>query len=129
MRNRESEGNSGNRGLGLGITSLILGLISMVPTIYSILMLVQSITLANTDGASMEEALGNAFAVLFITMLLIPALIVIAILSTIGLGFGIGSLTKSKTTAPRVVGIIGTTISALSLLGAIASFLTRVLIK
>lgn len=113
-----------NKGIGLAIASLVLGIVSLIPTIFSAYMSIASIIISHNPNSTLGDGIGSALMVI----LLIPLSIVAFLLSAIGLGLGIGSLTKAKTKKTKSIGISGTVISSISLLVSIVSLLLRVII-
>lgn len=126
-RINESEvvSSENNIGIGLAISSLIITLIALLPTIFSAYMSIKSLILGLNDSGSVEDGVGSAVLVIF----LIPVVIVAVVLSAISLGLGIGSLTKAKSKKVKSIGTSGTVISALCFLVSILSFVVRVLVK
>lgn len=124
MSNNEITTSKNNKGMGLAVSSTVISIISLVPTIIALILCIESITILLKPDVNFGEGIGSAFLVI----IYMPIVIVAFVLSAISLGLGIGSLAKSKSNKVKSLGISGTVISAVCVILSVISFIVRVTI-
>ncbi len=126
IENKENEViiSKNNKGMGLSISSLVIGVICLIPAIFSAILSIDSLILAST-----ENDIGSGIGSVLLVLLLIPTSIATFIVSAISLGLGIGGLAKAMNKTVKNLGISGTVISAVSFVLSLLSFVIRVSIQ
>lgn len=125
IRSNEIVLNDDKRGLGLAISSLVISIIGIIPTVFSAIASIQSLILSSKDNADLGDGIGAALLIIF----LLPAVLVAFVLSAVSLGLGIGSLSKAKSKKVKAIGISGTVISAICIVVFVLSVVLRLTIQ
>lgn len=122
------------KGKGLAISSVVIGVISLIICALCLYLSINSLILSNQGNASTgssdaESAVAAGFGAVFMAIYMIIMAIPGGALSITALGLGIGSLTKTTDKKTKNIGISGVVIAAVSLAACIVSLLLRYLIK
>lgn len=122
------------KGKGLAISSVVIGVISLIICALCLYLSINSLILSNQGNASTgssdaESAVAAGFGAVFMAIYMIIMAIPGGALSITSLGLGIGSLTKTTDKKTKNIGISGVVIAAVSLAACIVSLLLRYLIK
>lgn len=124
MSNNEINTSKNNKGMGLAVSSTVISIIGLVPTIISLILCLESILVLLKPDTDLGDGIGAAVMII----LYMPIVIVAFVLSAISLGLGIGSLAKCKSNKVKSFGISGTVISAVCVIISVISFIVRVAI-
>ena len=122
------------KGKGLAISSVVIGVISLIICALCLYLSINSLILSNQGNASTgssdaESAVAAGFGAVFMAIYMIIMAIPGGALSITALGLGIGSLTKTTDKKTKNISISGVVIAAVSLAACIVSLLLRYLIK